>query len=128
MFTHRDLTEDLAWSDLINEMDLLELLLRLLVPGMSGDDVVLECVSLVAAFALEPDCGQLLCGTRLPRMIADMIRSKQEDTGVLIQVNPAACESCPAATAVAAWCVGGATPHARARELGFAHKTGGGAR
>lgn len=77
--------EEVPWAELC-EAGLIDLLTRLLVPGFSEDDVVLECVMLVSNLSTCRESAQLVAGTRLPAMLQDLLIEKREDEEIVVQL------------------------------------------
>mmetsp|Transcript_12735 Transcript_12735/g.20131 ORF Transcript_12735/g.20131 Transcript_12735/m.20131 type:complete len:805 (-) Transcript_12735:69-2483(-) len=77
--------EDVPWGELC-EAGLIDLLMKLLVPGFSEDDIVLECVMLVSMLAGNAESAQLIAGTRLPVMLQDLLIEKRDDEEIVVQL------------------------------------------
>jgi len=65
---------------------LLDLLVRLLVVGLSEDDVVLECVMLVGVLALDKLVAPTLAVSKLLGVLQDLLAEKQEDDEIVLQL------------------------------------------
>lgn len=84
--TPSDLPTKAPWDRLISEHALLPFLSKLLVPGFSQDDVVLEVVLLVGALALEPKCAPLIASSRILRSLHALFQEKQHDSELTLQL------------------------------------------
>ncbi|GLE10646.1 hypothetical protein PINS_up022863 [Pythium insidiosum] len=67
--TPSDLPAKASWDRLVADHNLVPFLQKLLVPGFSQDDMLLEVVLFVSALALEPKCAALLASSRLLRAL-----------------------------------------------------------
>jgi hypothetical protein len=76
---------DVMWGELC-EAGLVDLLHRLLVAGFSEDDVVLECVMLVATVAQSKEAVGMLAVSKLPAVLQDLLAEKQEDDEIVLQL------------------------------------------
>lgn len=76
---------DVPWGELC-EAGLVELLTRLLVPGFSEDDIVLECVIITGNLALSKEAAQHIAGSRLPSMLQELLIEKREDEEIVVQL------------------------------------------
>lgn len=76
---------EVPWSELC-EAGLVDVLTRLLVPGFSEDDIVLECVMLVSNIALARDSAQYVAGSRLPSLLQQILVEKREDEEIVVQL------------------------------------------
>eukprot|EP00927_Polykrikos_kofoidii_P085117 TRINITY_DN9161_c0_g1_i1.p1 TRINITY_DN9161_c0_g1~~TRINITY_DN9161_c0_g1_i1.p1 ORF type:complete len:802 (+),score=184.38 TRINITY_DN9161_c0_g1_i1:126-2531(+) len=76
---------DTPWGELC-ETGLIDLLHRLLVPGFSEDDVVLECVMLIGNMATSLESSQHIAGSRLPQMLQEILIEKCEDEEIVLQL------------------------------------------
>eukprot|EP00405_Crypthecodinium_cohnii_P035713 CAMPEP_0206526880 /NCGR_PEP_ID=MMETSP0325_2-20121206/1004_1 /ASSEMBLY_ACC=CAM_ASM_000347 /TAXON_ID=2866 /ORGANISM="Crypthecodinium cohnii, Strain Seligo" /LENGTH=414 /DNA_ID=CAMNT_0054022159 /DNA_START=88 /DNA_END=1329 /DNA_ORIENTATION=- len=77
--------KEVAWSELL-ESGLLEILHRLMMVGLTDDDVLLECVLIVGSLARHPDCAKLLSDSKIPKLLAELIPAKQADVDLTIQL------------------------------------------
>ncbi|CAJ1404265.1 unnamed protein product [Effrenium voratum] len=77
--------EEVVWGELC-EAGLVELLTRLLVPGFSEDDVVLECILLISNLACCRESVQHVAESRLPAMMQDLLIEKREDEEIVVQL------------------------------------------
>jgi hypothetical protein len=84
--TPSDLPVKFPWDKLVADYALLPFLSKLLVPGFSQDDVVLEVVLLVGALALEPKCAPLLASSRILRSLHALFQEKQHDSELTLQL------------------------------------------
>lgn len=76
---------DIQWGELC-EAGLVDLLTRLLVPGFSEDDVVLECVMLVGNLALCRESANYVAGSRLPSLLQQILVEKRDDEELVVQL------------------------------------------
>jgi len=76
---------EVPWGELC-EAGLVDLLTRLLVPGFSEDDIVLESVMVVSNIALQQDAAQQVAGSRLPCMLQDLLVEKRNDEEIVVQL------------------------------------------
>jgi hypothetical protein len=76
---------DAPWGELC-EAGLIDLLHRLLVPGFSEDDVVLECVMVVGNMALCVESAEHIARSRLPSMLQEILLEKREDEEIVLQL------------------------------------------
>ncbi|RLN50797.1 hypothetical protein BBJ28_00013868 [Nothophytophthora sp. Chile5] len=84
--TPSDLPPKTSWDRLVTEHSLLPFLNKLLVPGFSQDDMVLEVVLFVGSLALEPKCAPLLSASRLVRTFHALFQEKQHDNELTLQL------------------------------------------
>lgn len=75
-----------TWDRLVADHSLIPFLNKLLVPGFSQDDMVLEVVLFVSALALEPKCAPLLSASRLIRTFHALFQEKQHDNELTLQL------------------------------------------
>lgn len=76
---------DVPWGELC-EAGLVDLLTRLLMPGFSEDDIVLECVMLAGNMAQQRDAAQYLAGSRLPVILQELLVEKRDDQEIVVQL------------------------------------------
>jgi len=76
---------DMPWGELC-EAGLVDLLTRLLMPGFSEDDIVLECVMLVGNLAGEHESAQYVVSSRLPGLLQQILIEKCEDEEIVVQL------------------------------------------
>ncbi|DAZ95166.1 TPA: hypothetical protein N0F65_012420 [Lagenidium giganteum] len=84
--TPNDLPQKTSWDRLLVEHSLIPFLNKLLVPGFSQDDMILEVVLFVSALALEPKCAALLTTSRLIRTFHSLFQEKQHDHELMLQL------------------------------------------
>lgn len=85
--TLADLPTSQPWSKFIKEYDLISLLSKLLIPGMSQNDVILEVVMLVSAMLGEPEACALVVATNIVQLMLSMWREKgKHDLEILLQL------------------------------------------
>mmetsp|Transcript_16959 Transcript_16959/g.44862 ORF Transcript_16959/g.44862 Transcript_16959/m.44862 type:complete len:797 (-) Transcript_16959:133-2523(-) len=76
---------EVPWGELC-EAGLVDLLTRLLMPGFSEDDIVLECVMLAGNIAQQRDAAQYLAGSRLPVILQELLVEKRDDQEIVVQL------------------------------------------
>lgn len=76
---------DIPWGELC-EAGLVDLLTRLLVPGFSEDDVVLECVMLLGNLVLMRESANYVAGSRLPSLLQQILVEKRDDEEIVVQI------------------------------------------
>eukprot|EP00941_MAST-03F_sp_MAST-3F-sp1_P006015 g6015.t1 len=86
LLTPLDMPEGEGWKEVVQDFGLMDLLSRLLVPGMSTEDVMAESLALTATFLTDKRCAQEMRNTRLPRTVVDMLRTKRDDVGLLLAI------------------------------------------
>lgn len=84
--TPSDLPAKASWDRLVADHSLIPFLSKLLVPGFSQDDMVLEVVLFVSALALEPKCAPLISASRLIRTFHSLFQEKQHDNELTLQL------------------------------------------
>ncbi|KUF92298.1 polyamine oxidase 4 [Phytophthora nicotianae] len=84
--TPSDLPTKSSWDRLVTEHSLIPLLNKLLVPGFSQDDMILEVVLFICTLALEPKCAPLLSSSRLVRTLHSLFQEKQHDNELTLQI------------------------------------------
>ncbi|KAF1333682.1 Kinesin-associated protein 3, partial [Globisporangium splendens] len=84
--TPEDLPAKASWDRLVTGHSLIPFLNKLLVPGFSQDDMILEVVLFVSALALEPKCPPLLSASRLIRTFHSLFQEKQHDNELTLQL------------------------------------------
>ncbi|KAE9359169.1 Kinesin-associated protein 3 [Phytophthora fragariae] len=84
--TPSDLPSKTSWDRLVTDHSLIPFLNKLLVPGFSQDDMILEVVLFVSALALEPKCAPLLSSSRLVRTFHSLFQEKQHDNELTLQL------------------------------------------
>lgn len=86
VFSALDCTSDeVPWPDLC-EAGLLDLLHRLLMPGFSENDVLLESIIIAGTLALDLECVPMLAASKVPRLLPDLLMEKQDDSEILAQL------------------------------------------
>jgi len=75
----------IPWDELC-EAGLIDLLTRLLVPGFSEDDIVLECVMLIGNIAMHPEAATYVAGSRLPGLMQQILLEKRDDEEIVVQL------------------------------------------
>ncbi|POM70749.1 Kinesin-associated protein [Phytophthora palmivora] len=84
--TPSDLPSKTSWDRLVTDHSLIPLLNKLLVPGFSQDDMILEVVLFVSTLALEPRCAPLLSSSRIVRTLHSLFQEKQHDNELTLQL------------------------------------------
>ncbi|RLN64169.1 hypothetical protein BBJ29_000317 [Phytophthora kernoviae] len=84
--TPSDLPPKMSWERLVTDHSLIPFINKLLVPGFSQDDMILEAVLFVSALALEPKCAPLLSASRLVRTLHSLFQEKQHDNELTLQL------------------------------------------
>lgn len=84
--TPSDLPPKTSWERLVTDHSLIPFLNKLLVPGFSQDDMILEAVLFVSALSLEPKCAPLLSSSRLVRTLHSLFQEKQHDNELTLQL------------------------------------------
>ncbi|TMW57386.1 hypothetical protein Poli38472_003311 [Pythium oligandrum] len=84
--TPNDLPIKASWDRIIADNNLIPFLSKLLVPGFSQDDMILEVVLFVGALALEPKAAPLLTASRLLRTFHSLFQEKQHDNELTLQL------------------------------------------
>lgn len=84
--TPADLPTKTSWDRIVADQMLIPFLNKLLVPGFSQDDMVLEVVLFVSALVLEPKCAPLLSASRLIRTFHSLFQEKQHDNELMLQL------------------------------------------
>lgn len=67
------------WEDVIQKTNFLEYLHNNLVNGFAEDDIVLECVMLIATICRTEEIANLIADSYLIKMLQDLLGAKQED-------------------------------------------------
>jgi hypothetical protein len=76
---------EVPWPALC-EKGLLDLLYKQLTIGVAEDDVLLECIILVGALALDADTIPLLAASKVPQALPALLAEKQEDGEIITQL------------------------------------------
>ncbi|OWZ19116.1 Kinesin [Phytophthora megakarya] len=84
--TPNDLPSKTSWDRLVTDHSLIPLISKLLVPGFSQDDMILEVVLFVSTLALEPRCVPLLSSSRIVRTLLSLFQEKQHDNELTLQL------------------------------------------
>nr|CCA26595.1 kinesinassociated protein putative [Albugo laibachii Nc14] len=77
--TPEDLAPKLSWDQLLLDHSLAPFITKLLVPGFSQDDVILEVVQWISTLCLEPKTIPLLVTPRFIRMLYAIFHGKAQD-------------------------------------------------
>jgi hypothetical protein len=84
--TQEDMPKGTKWSSLIKEHNLCGYLGKLLVPGMSQNDVVLECVILVGQMCVDEKTATMIASSSLIRALHELWQDKSDDGEVVLQL------------------------------------------
>eukprot|EP00644_Phytophthora_capsici_P008094 jgi/Phyca11/554082/estExt2_Genewise1Plus.C_PHYCAscaffold_580193 len=84
--TPSDLPSKTSWDKLVIDHSLIPFLNKLLVPGFSQDDMILEVVNFVGTLSLEAKCAPLLSSSRLVRTFHSLFQEKQHDNELTLQL------------------------------------------
>lgn len=84
--TPLDLPSQVSWPKLISKYSLLQYFHKLLVPGFSQDDIVLEVINCIATLALDPECATVLSSSQLIQELHKHLREKKEDHDIALQI------------------------------------------
>ncbi|KAG7401244.1 Kinesin-associated protein 3 [Phytophthora boehmeriae] len=84
--TPSDLPPKMSWERLVTDHSLIPFINKLLVPGFSQDDMILEAVLFVSTLSLEPKCAPLLSASRLVRTLHSLFQEKQHDNELTLQL------------------------------------------
>jgi hypothetical protein len=83
--TPYDLSRNASFATYIKDYNLLEWLYKHMVPGFSQDDLLLEVIMLVAGLCLAADVHSLVLNSRIPQILLDTMRAKENDEEILLQ-------------------------------------------
>lgn len=67
------------WEEVIRKTNFLEYIHNNLVNGFAEDDIVLECVMLIATICRTDMIAHLIAESYLIKMLQDLLGAKQED-------------------------------------------------
>jgi len=81
VYVHSD-----KWEQTIQSTNVIEFLHNNFVNGYSEDDIVLECVMLVATICRNDDIATQIASSFLIKMLQDLLGSKQEDDEMVQQI------------------------------------------
>ncbi|GMH56687.1 hypothetical protein TrLO_g4274 [Triparma laevis f. longispina] len=84
--TEQDCPKGKKWSSLMKEFNLTSFLSKLLVPGMSQNDVVLECIILIGQMCVDEKASVLLASSSLIRALHDLWQDKSDDSEIVLQL------------------------------------------
>ena len=85
-FTEQDLPKGKKWSSMIKEYNLCSFLGKLLVPGMSQNDVVLESIIFISQMCTDEKSSVLIASSSLIRALHDMWQDKNDDSEIVLQL------------------------------------------
>jgi len=75
-----------AWDIAIEKTNFLEFLHTNLVNGFAEDDIILECVMLIATICRTESISQLIANSYLIKTLQDLLGAKQEDDEMVQQI------------------------------------------
>ena len=84
-FTSADMSRKTSWATLIEKHNFLSLIHGILVGGCEND-IVQTCVMFLGTLALDEECDLLLCNSKIPSQLVEMLRTKRRDAGLLTQI------------------------------------------
>ena len=85
--TNADLPTSQPWSRFIKDFNLIPLLSKLLIPGMSQNDVILEVVIFASTMLGDKDACELVVATNLVQLLLSMWKEKgKHDIEILLQL------------------------------------------
>ena len=76
--TRLDIPANLSWPKILKDQSLLQLLSKLLVPGMCQNDLLLQVVLVIASAAVEPQVCELLATTNIIGLLYQMWQERCE--------------------------------------------------
>lgn len=74
------------WEQMIMKTNFIEFMHNNLVNGFAEDDIVLECVMLVATICRNDAIAQQVSSSYLIKMLQDLLGAKQEDDEMVQQI------------------------------------------
>ena len=74
------------WDEVMHRTNLIEFLHNNFVNGYAEDDIVLECVMLVATICRNDEIAQHIASSYLIKMLQDLLGAKQEDDEMVQQI------------------------------------------
>lgn len=74
------------WEDAMANTNLIEFLHNNFVNGYAEDDIVLECVMLMATICRNDEIAQQIASSFLIKMLQDLLGAKQEDDEMVQQI------------------------------------------
>ncbi|RHY80247.1 hypothetical protein DYB28_013195, partial [Aphanomyces astaci] len=85
--TPQDLPPKSSWDKILAQYyTVIPFLNKLLVPGFSQDDMVLQVIMFVSALMLEPKCAPLITSSRVVRSFHTIFQDKQSDHEITLQL------------------------------------------
>ncbi|CAK4677879.1 hypothetical protein AeMF1_014559 [Aphanomyces euteiches] len=85
--TPNDLPTKTSWDKILAQYySVIPFLNKLLVPGFSQDDIVLQVVMFTSALMLEPKCAPLITSSRIVRSFHTMFQDRQSDSEMTLQL------------------------------------------
>ncbi|KAF0697989.1 Aste57867_11371 [Aphanomyces stellatus] len=85
--TPHDLPTKMTWDKILAQYyTIIPFLNKLLVPGFSQDDIVLQVIMFVGALMLEPKCAPLVTSSRIVRSFHTIFQDKQGDSEITLQL------------------------------------------
>lgn len=85
-FTILDLPMNQGWSKILSEYNLLQLLSKLLVPGMAQNDVVLEVIMILSTAASDNQACKILLNHNIIPTLYQVWKDKSSDIEILLQL------------------------------------------
>lgn len=83
--TTSDMPSSKTWASFVTKWDVLRLLVGILIGGCEVD-IIQTCVMFIGSIALDIDCDPLLCDSKVPRLLVEMLNTKRRDNGLLSQI------------------------------------------
>jgi len=84
--TSLDMPKGKGWANLMTDYNLCNFVSKLLVPGMSQNDVVLETVILIGQFCHDSESQMLIASSSLIRALHELWQDKGDDSEILLQL------------------------------------------
>ena len=74
------------WEDVVEKTNFIEFVHNNLVNGFAEDDIVLECVMLIATICRTNRIAEVIANSYLIKMLQDLLGAKQEDDEMVQQI------------------------------------------
>jgi len=84
--TNSDMPKGKNWGTMMTDYNLCNFVSKLLVPGMSQNDVVLETVILIGQFVHDEEGQMLIASSSLIRALHELWQDKGDDSEILLQL------------------------------------------
>ena len=84
--TNSDMPKGKTWGTMMTDYNLCNFVSKLLVPGMSQNDVVLETVILIGQFLHDEESQMLIASSSLIRALHELWQDKGDDSEILLQL------------------------------------------